>query len=176
MQAIWEPIQKYTVEKSQTNATNVTLHPLIQAPCRDILRCMLENRLINADSVIENWKRVLESARPSPDIIFIIWYCITSTKYESFWWLTMYRADISSPLVAVVPIEWFGQMYVMWCDGGKWTANEILELLTANLPCNCKVDKDPRLTAMLSIASQIPRRKQQLCNPVGLPFVFSSKI
>ena len=44
----------------------------------------------------------------------------------------------------------------MWCDGGKWTANEILEFLTANLPC--KVDKDPRLTAMLSIASQISRR------------------
>ena len=63
----------------------------------------------------------------------------------------------TSPLVAVVPIEWFGQMYVMWCDGGKWPANQILEFLTANLPC--QVDKDPRLTAMLSIASQIPRRK-----------------
>ena len=31
MQAIWGDIWKYTVEKSQTNATNVTLHHLKQA-------------------------------------------------------------------------------------------------------------------------------------------------
>ena len=76
----------------------------------------------------------------------------------------------TSPLVAVVPIEWFGQMYVMWCDGGKWAANEILEFPTANLPC--KVDKDPRLTAMLSIASQISRKKTTTLQSSVTPFCF----
>ena len=51
MQAIWGYIWKCTVEKSQTNATNVTMHRLIQALWGDIWKHTVEKSQINATNV-----------------------------------------------------------------------------------------------------------------------------
>ena len=47
-QAIWGHIWERTVEKSQTNATNVTLHPHGQGIWRDILKSTVEKSQTNA--------------------------------------------------------------------------------------------------------------------------------
>ena len=50
--AFWGDIWKYTVEKSQTNAACVILHPLRQAIWGDIWKYTVEKRSTNATSVI----------------------------------------------------------------------------------------------------------------------------
>ena len=70
VQAIWGHIWKDTVEKSQTNATNVTLHLLMQAIWGNIWKCTVEKSQTNATNQIlhphrlaiwrDIWKRTLE--------------------------------------------------------------------------------------------------------------------
>ena len=50
-QAVWGNIWKRTVEKSQTNATNVTMHPLRQAIWEHILKHTMVQSRTNATSV-----------------------------------------------------------------------------------------------------------------------------
>ena len=47
MQAIWGSIWKHTVEKNQTNATSVTLHPLMQVIWGRIWKHTVEKNLTN---------------------------------------------------------------------------------------------------------------------------------
>ena len=51
MQAILGHILKRTVEKNQTNATNVTMHPQKQAIWGDIWKCIVEKSQTNATNV-----------------------------------------------------------------------------------------------------------------------------
>ena len=64
-QAIWGHIWKHTVEKSQTNATDVTLHPLRQAIWEHIWRRTVEKNQINATCVTMHplrhiWKHTVQ--------------------------------------------------------------------------------------------------------------------
>ena len=59
-QAIWGHIWKRTVDKSQTSATNVTMHLLVQAIWEDIWRLTVEKSQTNATSVIlgPHWRAI----------------------------------------------------------------------------------------------------------------------
>ena len=59
-QAIWGHIWKRTVDKSQTSATNVTMHLLVQAIWEDIWRLTVEKSKTNATSVIlgPHWRAI----------------------------------------------------------------------------------------------------------------------
>ena len=55
-QSIWRNVWKHTVEKSQTNATNETMHPLGQAIWGDIWKDTVEKIQRNVTNVTETGK------------------------------------------------------------------------------------------------------------------------
>ena len=100
MQAIWGDIWKFTVEKNQTNATSVTMHPLLQVIWGDIWRSTLEKSQTNATSVIMHplgqaiwghiWKRTVEKSQTNATCVIMqplgqaiwgyIWKCTVEKR------------------------------------------------------------------------------------------------
>ena len=97
MQAIWGDIWKYIVEKSSTNATNVTLRPLGQAIWGDISKRTVDKSPTNATNVILShlwqviwrniWKRTLEKSQTNATNVTLR-LCV-QTIWQSIWKCTV---------------------------------------------------------------------------------------
>ena len=115
--AVWGHIWKRTGEKNQTNATNVTLHPLMQVLWRHIWKFTVEKSLTNANNVTIHllrqviwghiWKFTVEKSRTNATIVTMhpLWQAIwghiwqrtmeTSKKMQPMW-LSIYASSRSN--------------------------------------------------------------------------------
>ena len=83
MQAIWGDILKHTVEKNQSNATNVTLHPPMKGLWRYIWSSTVKKSQTNAINV---------TLHPLMQVVLSYIWKHTKPLRQAIWWITWRRA------------------------------------------------------------------------------------
>ena len=107
VQAVWGHIWKYTAEKSQTSATSVTLHPLTQAICGDIWKTQ--------------WRKI-KQMQPMR-------LCIVGGKqFISSWEPTVEKSPINATIVIMYPLRQaiWGHIWRHTLEKSQTTATNVI--------------------------------------------------